>query len=229
VPAARDLDPGASPAHFSGQVRHARHRRDDPGELGPWCCECLDGERMRVWLPADGEFAVACDEAFPNMNGWSQVYRDSGPGRALTRDGSRTGQSRTRSGYPPDLGTLAVPLAPTADYARALFKAWSSRAMRTKVEQSSRALTGRPSSTANHVVLAVRRGCAARLYRGQGDAWPAVAPSRAGRAAAVKVHVIPSSRRAYRLLGRSPSPGCGRRRTALCISRPDRRDNQENL
>src|ERR1035438_2899789 len=82
VPAARDLDPGASPAHFFGaEVRQARTSAGmtlaELGALVP--CDASTVSRIESGLLSPAErFAVACDEAFPNMNGWfARFYGDS--------------------------------------------------------------------------------------------------------------------------------------------------------
>lgn len=74
----RDLDPGASPLHFFGaEVRRAREAAAmtlaDLGVLVP--CDASTVSRIEAGLLSPTErFAVACDEAFPNMSGWFARY-----------------------------------------------------------------------------------------------------------------------------------------------------------
>jgi transcriptional regulator with XRE-family HTH domain len=78
----RELDPGASPAHFFGaEVRRAREAAGmtlaDLAALVP--CDASTVSRVESGLLSPtGRFAAACDEAFPHMTGWfTRFYNNS--------------------------------------------------------------------------------------------------------------------------------------------------------
>ena len=82
MPAIRDLDPGASPAHFFGaEVRRARVAAGmtlaDLAATVP--CDASTVSRIEAGtLSPARRFSAACDEAFPQMSGWfSRFYHDS--------------------------------------------------------------------------------------------------------------------------------------------------------
>lgn len=82
MPAIRDLDPGASPAHFFGaEVRRARVAAGmtlaDLAATVP--CDASTVSRIEAGtLSPARRFSAACDEAFPLMSGWfSRFYHDS--------------------------------------------------------------------------------------------------------------------------------------------------------
>jgi transcriptional regulator with XRE-family HTH domain len=142
VPAARDLDPGASPAHFYGaEVRHARTSAGmtlaELGALVP--CDASTVSRIESGLLGPSErFAAACDEAFPNMNGWfTRFYEDSrtwaAPYPRWFADWVKAEREAvTLRTWEP----LLIPgLLQTAEYARALFRAWSATGDEDEVEQ----------------------------------------------------------------------------------------------
>ena len=82
MPATRELDPGASPAHFFGaEVRRARTEAGmtlaDLAATVP--CDASTVSRIEAGALSPGQrFANACDEAFPQMGGWfTRFYHDS--------------------------------------------------------------------------------------------------------------------------------------------------------
>jgi DNA-binding XRE family transcriptional regulator len=82
MPAIKDLDPGASPAHFFGaEVRRARVAAGmtlaDLAATVP--CDASTVSRIEAGtLSPARRFSAACDEAFPQMSGWfSRFYHDS--------------------------------------------------------------------------------------------------------------------------------------------------------
>jgi transcriptional regulator with XRE-family HTH domain len=131
MPAARDLDPGASPAHFFGaEVRRAREAaRMTLAELGSVVpCDASTVSRIEAGLLHPSErFAIACDEAFPQMGGWfTRFFQNSprwdGPYPHWFTDWVEAERHATvlRTWEP-----LLVPgLLQTPGYARALFRAW---------------------------------------------------------------------------------------------------------
>jgi transcriptional regulator with XRE-family HTH domain len=141
LPAARDLDPGASPAHFFGaEVRRAREAAGltlaDLGAVVP--CDASTVSRIESGLLNPTErFANACDEAFPQMGGWlARFYNDSrkwdGPYPRWFGDWVDAERRATvlRTWEP-----LLVPgLLQTPEYARALFKAWQTTGSDDEVE-----------------------------------------------------------------------------------------------
>jgi hypothetical protein len=142
VPAARDLDPGASPAHFFGaEVRHARASAGmtlaELGALVP--CDASTVSRIESGLLSPTErFAAACDEAFPNMDGWfARFYGDSrtwaGPYPGWFADWIKAERAAvTLRTWEP----LLMPgLLQTAEYARALFRAWSATGDEDEVDK----------------------------------------------------------------------------------------------
>jgi transcriptional regulator with XRE-family HTH domain len=131
MPATRDLDPGASPAHFFGaEVRRAREAAGltlaDLAATVP--CDASTVSKIEAGLLSPTvRFAVACDEAFPQMGGWFGRFYDN--------------SSRWEGHYPRwfvdwvdaerraavlrNWEPLLVPgLLQTPEYARVLFKAW---------------------------------------------------------------------------------------------------------
>jgi len=83
MPAVRDLDPAASPAHFFGaEVRRAREAAGltlaGLGAVVP--CDASTVSRIEAGLRNPPErFAVACDEAFPQMGGWFTRFYNNSP------------------------------------------------------------------------------------------------------------------------------------------------------
>ncbi len=82
MPATRELDPTASPAHFFGaEVRRARLAAGmtlaNLAGLVP--CDASTVSRIEAGTLSPGQrFAAACDEAFPQMGGWfSRFCHDS--------------------------------------------------------------------------------------------------------------------------------------------------------
>lgn len=142
MPAARDLDPGASPAHFFGaEVRHARTSAGmtlaELGALVPCDASTVSRIESGQLRPAE-RFAAACDEAFPNMNGWfTRFYADSrtwaGPYPKWFADWVNAERDAvTLRTWEP----LLIPgLLQTAEYARALFRAWSATGEEDEVDQ----------------------------------------------------------------------------------------------
>ena len=142
MPAARDLDPGASPAHFFGaEVRRAREAAGMTlaglGAMVP--CDASTVSRIEAGLLSPAQrFAVACDEAFPQMGGWfTRFYTGSrqwdGPYPRWFADWVDAERQATvlRTWEP-----LLVPgLLQTAEYARALFKAWQTTEHEDEVDQ----------------------------------------------------------------------------------------------
>jgi hypothetical protein len=124
MPFVRELDPSASPAHFFGsEVRSAREAaRMSQADLGR--IVVCDGSTVSkveggAW-PADDKFAVGCDRAFPDMNGWFlRFYRESGGWAGLEFPEWTEVEQRATviRWYEP----LLVPgLLQTEDYARAI-------------------------------------------------------------------------------------------------------------
>ncbi len=130
MPATRDLDPGASPAHlFGAEVRHARETAGltlaDLGAAVP--CDASTVSRIESGLLSPTQrFAGVCDETFPQMGGWfTRFYNDSrgwdGPYPRWFEDWLIAEREATsqRIWQP-----IIVPgLLQTAEYARALFVA----------------------------------------------------------------------------------------------------------
>jgi transcriptional regulator with XRE-family HTH domain len=82
MPAAKPLDPGASPMHFFGaEVRRARVAAGltltDLGARVP--CDASTVSRIEAgFLSPTKRFAEVCDELFPQMGGWfTRFYADS--------------------------------------------------------------------------------------------------------------------------------------------------------
>jgi len=103
MPAIRDLDPTASPAHFfGGEVRRARMAAGMTlAELADTVpCDASTVSRIEAGLLSPTErFAVACDEAFPHMTGWfTRFYQGSrkwrGPYPPWFRDWVEIGHGR---------------------------------------------------------------------------------------------------------------------------------------
>jgi len=142
MPAARDLDPGASPAHFFGaEVRRAREAAGrtlaDLGGLVP--CDASTVSRIESGLLSPTErFAAACDEAFPQMGGWfTRFYNNSrkwdGPYPRWFADWV---DAEARATVLRTWEPLLVPgLLQTPEYARALFRAWQTTGDEDEVEQ----------------------------------------------------------------------------------------------
>ncbi len=131
MPAARDLDPGASPAHFFGaEVRRAREAAGltlaDLGATVP--CDASTVSRVESGLLNPTErFAVACDEAFPQMGGWFARFYDNSPrwDGPYPRWFEDWVDAERRAPVLRTWEPLLVPgLLQTPEYARALFKAW---------------------------------------------------------------------------------------------------------
>jgi hypothetical protein len=117
MPAIRDLDPGASPAHFFGaEVRRARVAADmtlaDLAATVP--CDASTVSRIEAGtLSPARRFADACDEAFPNMAGWfSRFCHDSRTwGRAAPALVPGLGGDRSPGHGDPLVGAAAGPRA----------------------------------------------------------------------------------------------------------------------
>jgi transcriptional regulator with XRE-family HTH domain len=141
LPAARDLDPGASPAHFFGaEVRRAREAAGltlaDLGATVP--CDASTVSRIEAGLLNPGQrFANACDEAFPQMGGWFTRFYDNSPrwdGR-YPRWFVDWVDAERRAAVVRWWEPLLVPgLLQTPEYARALFKAWQTTGDDDEVE-----------------------------------------------------------------------------------------------
>jgi transcriptional regulator with XRE-family HTH domain len=141
LPAARDLDPGASPGHFFGaEVRRAREAAGltlaGLGTVVP--CDASTVSRIESGLLSPTErFAVACDEAFPQMGGWfTRFYNNSprwdGPYPRWFADWVDAERRATVVRW---WEPLLVPgLLQTAEYARVLFKAWQTTGDDDEVE-----------------------------------------------------------------------------------------------
>ena len=142
MPAARDLNPGASPAHFFGaEVRRAREAaRMTLADLGAAVpCDASTVSRIESGLLSPGQrFAAACDEAFPQMGGWfTRFCNDSrqwdGPYPRWFADWV---DAEARATVIRWWEPLLVPgLLQTAEYARALFKAWQSTEDEDEIDQ----------------------------------------------------------------------------------------------
>jgi Domain of unknown function (DUF5753)/Helix-turn-helix domain len=127
MPAIRELDPGASPAHFFGaEVRRARIAAGLTlaGLAATIPCDASTVSRIEAGTLSPGQrFAVACDEAFPQMGGWfSRFCHDSrtwaGPHPPWFRDWVETEQRATVIRW---WEPLLIPgLLQTPDYARAV-------------------------------------------------------------------------------------------------------------
>ena len=127
MPATRELDPTASPAHFFGaEVRRARLAAGmtlaNLAGLVP--CDASTVSRIEAGTLSPGQrFAAACDEAFPQMGGWfSRFCHDSrtwaGPHPPWFRDWVETEARATVIRW---WEPLLIPgLLQTEDYARAV-------------------------------------------------------------------------------------------------------------
>ena len=127
MPATRELDPGASPAHFFGaEVRRARLAAGmtlaDLAAMVP--CDASTVSRIEAGTLSPGQrFATACDEAFPQMGGWfARFYQDSrtwaGPHPPWFRDWVETERRATVIRW---WEPLLIPgLLQTPDYASAV-------------------------------------------------------------------------------------------------------------
>jgi transcriptional regulator with XRE-family HTH domain len=82
MPRVRTLTPSASPMHFFGsEVRRAREAvgmsQTDLGDLVPCDKSVVSRTEAGLTVP-DEAFAIACDTAFPRMDGWFiRFYKDS--------------------------------------------------------------------------------------------------------------------------------------------------------
>lgn len=127
----RELDPGASPAHFFGsEVRHARMAAGmtlaELAALVP--CDASTVSRIEAGEREPTErFAITCDEAFPAMNGWftryylkSQTWAGPYPPWFLDWLAIESRATLIRSWQP----SLVPGLLQTPDYARAVFSSW---------------------------------------------------------------------------------------------------------
>lgn len=131
MPAIRDLDPTASPAHFFGsEVRLARTAAGmtlaDLAAIVP--CDASTVSRVEAGLLSPTErFAVACDEAFPHMAGWFlRFYQGSrkwrGPHPPWFRDWVEIEERATEICW---WEPLLIPgLLQTPEYARAVLSSW---------------------------------------------------------------------------------------------------------
>jgi transcriptional regulator with XRE-family HTH domain len=141
MPARRDLDPEASPLHFFGaEVRRAREAAGmtlaELGALVPCDASTVSRIESGILSPSD-RFAVACDEAFPQMGGWfTRFYRSSGqwtgPYPPWFLDWLKIEREATALRW---WEPILIPgLLQTADYARALFRAWQRAGSDEQVE-----------------------------------------------------------------------------------------------
>jgi transcriptional regulator with XRE-family HTH domain len=209
MPGKRDLDPGASPLHFFGaEVRRAREAAGMTlAELGVKVpCDASTVSRIESGLLSPAErFAEACDEAFPQMGGWfGRFYRAS-----LKWDGQyprwfedwvdAEGRAKVLRYWAP----LLVPgILQTAEYARALFRAWRTDDDEDKVEQLVTArmdrqrIFDRPNPPAFWAVLDEgvlrRRIGGAKVMHDQ-----LVHLADTGERASTKIHVIPAEAGAH--------------------------------
>ena len=131
MPARRDLDPEASPLHFFGaEVRRAREAAGmtlaELGALVP--CDASTVSRIESGQLSPSErFARACDEAFGQMGGWfTRFYQSSdqwaGPYPPWFLDWLKIEREAAALRW---WEPILIPgLLQTADYARALFRAW---------------------------------------------------------------------------------------------------------
>ena len=131
MPAIRDLDPTASPAHFFGaEVRRARMAASmtlaDLAVTVP--CDASTVSRIEAGEREPTErFAVACDESFPHMTGWfTRFYLGSrkwnGPHPPWFRDWVEIEERATEIRW---WQPLLVPgLLQTSGYARAVLASW---------------------------------------------------------------------------------------------------------
>lgn len=127
MPAIRDLDPAASPAHFFGaEVRRARLAAGMTlaALAATVPCDASTVSRIEAGTLSPGQrFAAACDEAFPHLDGWfSRFWHDSrawaGPHPPWFRDWVETEQRATVIRW---WEPLLIPgLLQTEDYARAV-------------------------------------------------------------------------------------------------------------
>jgi transcriptional regulator with XRE-family HTH domain len=142
MPAAKPLDPGASPMHFFGaEVRQARVAAGltltDLGARVP--CDASTVSRIEAGvLGPTRRFAEACDETFPQMSGWfTRFYADSrrwnGPYPAWFRPFVEYEQAaRSLRWYEP----LLVPgLLQTESYAREVLRGAQPDASDEEIEQ----------------------------------------------------------------------------------------------
>jgi hypothetical protein len=125
MPATRELDPTASPAHFFGaEVRRARIAAGmtlaDLAAIVP--CDASTVSRIEAGTLSPGQrFPAACDEAFPQMGGWfGRFCHDSlgwtGPHPPWFRDWVETERRATVIRW---WEPLLIPgLLQTGDYAR---------------------------------------------------------------------------------------------------------------
>jgi transcriptional regulator with XRE-family HTH domain len=131
MPAIRNLDPTASPAHhFGAEVRRARMAAGmtlaDLAATVP--CDASTVSRIEAGEREPTErFAVACDEAFPHMDGWfTRFYHDSrkwrGPHPPWFRDWVEIEERATGIRWWEPL--LVTGLLQTAEYARAVLASW---------------------------------------------------------------------------------------------------------
>lgn len=132
MPKARTLTPSASPMHFFGsEVRRAREAagmsQTALGDLVP--CDKGTISRIEAGLAAPDEaFALACDAAFPGMDGWfTRFIRDSAAwfeSRAVPTWFEDWLQAEQQAHTLQIWSPLVIPgLLQTADYARALLLA----------------------------------------------------------------------------------------------------------
>ncbi len=127
MPATRDLDPTASPAHFFGaEVRRARIAAGMTlaALAATVPCDASTVSRIEAGTLSPGQrFAAACDEAFPRLDGWfTRFWHDSrawaGPHPPWFRDWVETEQRATIIRW---WEPLLIPgLLQTEGYARAV-------------------------------------------------------------------------------------------------------------
>src|SRR5580700_3572107 len=209
MPGKRDLDPGASPLHFFGaEVRRAREAAGITlAELGAMVpCDASTVSRIESGQLSPAErFAEACYEAFPQMGGWfGRFYRASlkwdGPYPRWFEDWvDGEGQAKVLRYWAP----LLVPgILQTAEYARALFRAWRTDDDEDKVEQlvlarmARQRIFDRPRPPAFWAVL--DEGLLRRPIGGaKVMADQLVHLADMGDRASIKIHVIPAEAGAH--------------------------------
>jgi transcriptional regulator with XRE-family HTH domain len=137
----RQLDPGASPLHFFGnEVRHARMvagmTQAELGEIIGYDASEVSKVEAGVREPSQ-RFAEGCDKAFPEMNGWfTRFYLDSRKWERYPRWFLDWVDAEGRASKLWIWQPVLVPgLLQTAEYARALFRAWQIADTEDEVER----------------------------------------------------------------------------------------------
>jgi transcriptional regulator with XRE-family HTH domain len=208
MPAIRDLDPTASPAHhFGAEVRRARMAAGltlaDLAATVP--CDASTVSRVEAGLLTPTErFAVACDEAFPYMAGWfSRFCHDShkwaGPHPPWFRDWVEIEERATEIRW---WEPLLVPgLLQTPEYARALLSSWRrdngddiEAKVTARIERQAILDRSNPPELRALLDESVLRHCVgdASIMAGQLDHL-----AEMGRRPNVTIQVVPEAARAY--------------------------------